>query len=65
MCMHACACVRASMQAGSDPLVYDLVGWLQGASKGCHAAFRREMKEREERVAPEKREVGYGRRGWS
>lgn len=37
--------------------MYGLVGWLQGASKACHATFRREANEREERLAAEKREV--------
>lgn len=45
-------------QAGPDPVVYSLVGWLQGASKTCHVSFKKEAKEREEKLASEKREVG-------
>ena len=46
------------LKAGPDPMVYRLIGWLQEAAEGCHAAFLSETREREERVAAEKREVG-------
>lgn len=38
-------------------MVYQLVCWLQGASKEFHASFLREAREREEQRAVEKREV--------
>ncbi|CAN0185042.1 unnamed protein product, partial [Scytosiphon promiscuus] len=47
---------QAAAMAGADPIVHSLVGWLQGASKACHAAFLAEVRQREERAAAEKKE---------
>lgn len=38
--------------------MHGLVDWLQGASKACHTKFFAAVREREERAAAEKREVG-------
>ncbi|CAM9318540.1 unnamed protein product [Ascophyllum nodosum] len=46
---------QAAELVGPDPFVYQLVGWLRGASREFQAAFLRDAKKREERLAAEKK----------
>lgn len=51
------ACLLVVCQAGSGPIVYDLVTWLQGASRALHVGFKRDTAAKEEQLAAEKRKV--------